>query len=179
MLQSATHPEIIQTLITNHGQHGIPHLKKVQSRLVSDDRALIFQKLKMPGAIALGPASFSVNLMMSLLLLLPAISGLLLHAPLYLPVKKIIRQKTKGSVFYDSALFLTLVLTYPVYWLILNIILEPMIKNPWIRIIFLFMPMLAWIFIYWHECFRRVKNYLRLPAAERRILAEMLNGTRA
>jgi 1-acyl-sn-glycerol-3-phosphate acyltransferase len=177
MLQSATHPAIIQTLITNHGQHGIPDLKKVQSRLVSEDRVSIIQKLKMPGAIALGPASLLVNLMMSLLLLLPAISGLLLHIPLYLPVKKIIRQKTKGSVFYDSVLFTALLLAYPVYWLILNIILQPIIKDQWIRVIFLFMPMLAWIFIYWHECFRRVKNYLRLPAMERRILTEMLKGT--
>lgn len=43
----------------------------------------------------------------------------LLHAPVYYPISQFIRQKTKGTVFYDSVLFGALLLLYPWYLLLI------------------------------------------------------------
>lgn len=43
----------------------------------------------------------------------------LIHAPVYYPISQFIRQKTKGTVFYDSVLFGALLLLYPWYLLLI------------------------------------------------------------
>ncbi|MBC7722728.1 MAG: hypothetical protein H7068_11940, partial [Pedobacter sp.] len=65
--------------------------------------------------------------------------------------KKLVQQKTKGTVFYDSVLFGLLLISYPFYWLILNIITSIFIDNFYIRISFLVMPILAWICMVWKD----------------------------
>jgi hypothetical protein len=47
----------------------------------------------------------------------------LLHAPLYYPVSGFINKKTTGTVFYDSILFGALLLLYPIYLLIVLVLL--------------------------------------------------------
>jgi hypothetical protein len=47
-------------------------------------------------------------------LLLPAILGMLTHLPLFVPVK-MLAQKFRGSIHYDSILFTVLALAYPFY----------------------------------------------------------------
>jgi 1-acyl-sn-glycerol-3-phosphate acyltransferase len=170
MLQSNAHPQIIQSLISNHHQHGLPYLKEIQSRLVSENHTALFEKLKMPGAFAAGPASFLLNLLSIIILLIPAAIGLLLHAPFYFPVKKIIQEKTKGTVFYDSIMFAVLVITYPLYWILLNIIFQPLTGNKWISLFILSMPVFGWICVYWKKCFLQVRNYLLLTDREREML---------
>ncbi|MFI5123931.1 MAG: hypothetical protein ACHQDF_01325 [Chitinophagales bacterium] len=72
-------------------------------------------------------------------------------------------------------MFAALIIIYPVYWLLLNIILQPLTGNTWVSMLLLFMPLLGWISIYWKECFLRVRNYLALSGKERKILFGMLN----
>ena len=174
MLQSSGHPQIIQTLITNHRPQPSFQLKKIQAPLISEIDIRLFQKLKVPGAFAAGSTAFFRNLLLTLVLLIPAAIGLALHAPLYIPLKRIIRQKTRGTVFYDSVLFAALALTYPAYWLLLNIIVQPLAGNLWARLPFLFMPLFGWISIYWEGCCLRIRNYLRLTPKERKILTGIL-----
>ena len=45
------------------------------------------------------------------------------HAPLYLLIKTFVAHKTKGTVFYDSVLFAVLLFAYPIYLLLLSILL--------------------------------------------------------
>jgi 1-acyl-sn-glycerol-3-phosphate acyltransferase len=175
MLQSANHPEIVQTLISNHHQLSVPYLKTIQTKLVSGQDAVFVQKLKMPGSMAISAGSLALNLLQALILLAPAAIGWVLHAPLYLPLKKIIRRKTKETVFFDSVMFGSLVISYPFYWALLNIIIQPLVKNEWISLLFLFMPLLGWISVYWKECFQRVRNYFILTGKERIFLRETLN----
>lgn len=54
---------------------------------------------------------------------IPAVVGYLLHIPLYAFLKKQIRYKTRGTVFYDSVLFGALLVVYPPYLLIIAFIL--------------------------------------------------------
>ncbi len=59
----------------------------------------------------------------NILLWLPGLVGLLLHWPMYNFLSKSIAKKTEGTVFYDSVLFGALLLLYPVYLLLLAVIL--------------------------------------------------------
>lgn len=52
----------------------------------------------------------------------PAVAGLLLHAPWYFALRSITEWKTRGSVFFDSVLFGSLLLTYPLWLAVLVLI---------------------------------------------------------
>ncbi|MDP4132283.1 MAG: 1-acyl-sn-glycerol-3-phosphate acyltransferase [Bacteroidota bacterium] len=181
MLQSAAHTQIIQLLISNHGQHDVPYLKTVQDSLNSAANPAVFEKLQMPGSMASDPASFLFHLLLTLILFVPAAVGWILHVPLYFPLKRVIHRKTTGTGFFDSIMFCALMITYPVYWLLLNIIIQPLLKNEWIRLSVLFMPLLGWISLYWKESFLQMRNYLALTGKERKMLNRMypVNGGRA
>lgn len=55
---------------------------------------------------------------------LPSIIGHVLHVPLYRLIKNIVRKKTKNTVFYDSVLFGMLLILYPLYLLVILLILS-------------------------------------------------------
>jgi 1-acyl-sn-glycerol-3-phosphate acyltransferase len=55
-----------------------------------------------------------------IILTIPATIGLLLNAPLYLPVRYFVRTKTKDSDHHDSVLLALLIFFYPVYILLLT-----------------------------------------------------------
>lgn len=57
-----------------------------------------------------------------ILLLLPALAGWLLHIGYYTLIRNFALKKTQGTVFYDSVLFGLLLLTYPLYWIVINVI---------------------------------------------------------
>ena len=57
-----------------------------------------------------------------ILLGLPALAGFLLNAPLFFPVKNLAKKFTKNSVFYDSVFFGMLLVLYPVYCILISII---------------------------------------------------------
>lgn len=78
-------------------------------------------------------------------LFFPALAGYLLHAPIYYPLRNIIRKKTNGTVFYDSVLLGSLLLLYPFYLLLLSLLLAVFGASlPLILLIFLLHPILAW-----------------------------------
>lgn len=52
-------------------------------------------------------------------LALPALVGLLFHAPWYFPLRAITAGKTRGTVFFDSVLFGLLFFTYPIWLLVI------------------------------------------------------------
>ncbi|MDE3251343.1 MAG: 1-acyl-sn-glycerol-3-phosphate acyltransferase [Bacteroidota bacterium] len=80
-----------------------------------------------------------------ILFFLPALAGYVLHAPLYYPLRNFIRKKTRGTVFYDSVLMGALLLLYPLYLLILFLLLASFGASlqP-ILVLLLLHPLLAW-----------------------------------
>lgn len=75
-----------------------------------------------------------------------AVPGWLIHAPLYYPLKHLIRKKTSGTVFYDSVLFGSLLLLYPMYLLLLCLLSLQLAASPlsaWL--FFLLAPFAAYI----------------------------------
>lgn len=81
----------------------------------------------------------------NIFLFIPAIIGTALHAPLYYSLQNIIRKKTAGTVFYDSVLFGTLLFIYPLYLLLLVLLLNFLQVSPSLNfIIILLHPLTAW-----------------------------------
>lgn len=75
-----------------------------------------------------------------------AVPGWLIHAPLYYPLKYQIRKKTTGTVFYDSVLFGSLLLLYPVYLLLLCFLSLQLGASPSsVWLFFLLAPFAAYI----------------------------------
>ena len=78
-------------------------------------------------------------------LFLPAALGRLLNAPVYYFLKKKIRKKTSGTIFYDSVLFGALLLTYPLYLLLLTVVLTALGINIFLVIVIILVhPLTAW-----------------------------------
>lgn len=62
------------------------------------------------------------SLLLRALLVVPAFAGLVLHAPWYFSLRSFTAWKTRGSVFFDSVLFGSLLLTYPLWLAVLVLV---------------------------------------------------------
>lgn len=69
------------------------------------------------------------------------------HAPLYLMIKTFAAHKTKGTVFYDSVLFAVLLFAYPLYLILLFMLLHATGLPIWLNaIVVIAHPLLAIIY---------------------------------
>jgi 1-acyl-sn-glycerol-3-phosphate acyltransferase len=83
-----------------------------------------------------------------ILLFIPAIIGWLVHAPLYYPVKLIVRSKTKFNDHYDSMMLVLLTIKYPFYLLLIVLLLYFFfIKAWWVFLLLLVLPFTAWSYV--------------------------------
>ena len=89
----------------------------------------------------------NISLVKRILLFIPAIFGLLINAPLYLPIKKFSLHRTKGTDHFDSVMAGILLLTYPLYLLLLTVLLLVLTKSYWSLTLILFVPFTAWCFV--------------------------------
>ena len=87
----------------------------------------------------------------------PALIGWLLHVLFYFPLKKIITRKTAGTVFYDSVLFGVLMLLYPFYFLILNVLCFLFIEKT-VLVLTLGAPFLGKLSFYWKSLRTELRN---------------------
>lgn len=96
--------------------------------------------------IAMPAATQGTPVLQTALSYFAAVPGWLIHAPLYYPLKHLIRQKTTGTVFYDSVLFGSLLLLYPVYLLLLCLFCLQLGASPSsVWLFFLLAPFAAYI----------------------------------
>lgn len=89
--------------------------------------------------------SVKIPLSARVLLWVPALIGFLLHAPLYVPLKKFVFAKTAHNDHYDSVLYALLLVLYPFYLLLTWAILS-VFAGSWALGIFLAAPFCAWAF---------------------------------
>jgi 1-acyl-sn-glycerol-3-phosphate acyltransferase len=85
-------------------------------------------------------------------LFLPAMVGYALHYFFYTIIKKFIKKKTRGTVFYDSVLFGALLFLYPLYVVFLCLILW-MFHFPVVIILAIFFafPVFSWCAVQWRR----------------------------
>lgn len=111
-------------------------LKQYVYEIPKEDKALQKQKLEirpsLPGKI---------------LLALPALIGFILHAPLFLPIKKYVWKRTFKTDHYDSVMVAILLFAYPVYLLLLVAVLLLVTGCWWWLLLLLLLPFTAWSYI--------------------------------
>ncbi len=86
---------------------------------------------------------------------LPAMAGYILNILCYLPIKEFLKKKTRGTVFFDSVLFGSLLFLYPIYVLLVCILLcELHVYIAIIALFFFLFPLSAWCAVQWRRGFR-------------------------
>ena len=76
-----------------------------------------------------------------------AIVGFLIHAPLYVPVKGFVYKKTNLTDHYDSVLTTILMIAYPIYLLLITVLVFVFIKSWWVLLLLLILPLTAWCYV--------------------------------
>jgi 1-acyl-sn-glycerol-3-phosphate acyltransferase len=176
MLQTASEMAQLQMILSNISQLPSGEIKKIQDTMDKERDQCLFEKLKKPGYFINEEHPLFQTLSQMLILALPALLGWVLHCILYYPLKYFARRKTSRSVFYDSMLFTLLFLIYPFYWIVINVSGAIIFKNPWILVLLICMPLLAWTTMLWKISAQRVRNYFALSKQERKILRDFLSA---
>lgn len=82
-----------------------------------------------------------------IMLALPAFLGLLLHWPLCYPAKVAAKKYGGHNDHYDSILVCILFIGYPLYLLLIAVLLHPFVGNSSWAIAFLLLPLLGWCYL--------------------------------
>jgi len=82
-----------------------------------------------------------------IILFIPAVAGYILHAPLYIPIEKIAAAKGGPNDHYDSLAVGLLFILYPLYLLIISLLVYLFIGNYWWLLVFILLPFCAWSYV--------------------------------
>lgn len=128
-------------------QVGLFFLFEEEAKNIREFNTVLHTEIEKSIDIPFGDTTIGIK---KILLWLPGITGYALHLPLYSAVRKLIKKKTKGTVFFDSVLFGALLLLYPLY-LLLMVFLLWLIHIPivLIGIILIIHPLTAWCAVRW------------------------------
>ena len=108
------------------------------------------------------------GLCLAILVLSPfAISGWLLNAPLYYPLRNFVTKKTTGTVFYDSVMFGSLMLSYPIYYLVINLLGILVFDHWYVWFGLAVSPLLGWSLPLYKQCIEKVVHFLSLTREEK------------
>jgi len=116
------------------------HLRNQMEQLVFEiDKN---DKARQSALLEMKPSRFT-----KILLGVPAAAGFIMHAPLYLPVKNFALKKYSSTDHYDSVLTGILLFAYPLYVLLIVLLLFVFTKTAWIFLLFIVMPFTAWSYV--------------------------------
>lgn len=90
---------------------------------------------------------FPISKIKKYLLTIPAIPGLLIHWPLFFPIKHFIAKKVSKDGHYDSILVGTLMFIYPLYLLLFAILTYLVLGSYWWLLVFIVLPFFAWSYV--------------------------------
>jgi 1-acyl-sn-glycerol-3-phosphate acyltransferase len=80
-------------------------------------------------------------------LAVPAAIGWIVHAPLYLPVKRFTWKRTYNNDHYDSVMTAILLFSYPIYLLLLILVFYMLTKSVYVFLLLLILPFTAWSYV--------------------------------
>ena len=87
------------------------------------------------------------SLLKRIFLFIPSIIGWLLHAPLYLPIRLFVKKAAFDSDHYDSIVVGILLLTYPLYLIIITVVVL-VFTQQWLSFfLLLILPLTAWSYV--------------------------------
>ena len=87
------------------------------------------------------------SLIKRILLFFPAIIGFIINAPLYLLIRNFVRKKAGGTGHYDSVMMVLLLITYPLYLLLIVLITYLFAKTALVWWLLLIIPFTAWSYV--------------------------------
>ena len=117
------------------------------NRLQNELRPLVFEIDKKDKAKQKELLEIKPSIATKILLAIPAVIGWLVHAPLYLPIKYWVHKKYYGTGHLTAMQIVFSLLFYPVYLLLLVLILSFILKSWWVLLLFLFLPFTAWSYV--------------------------------
>lgn len=166
VLFSKNKEKVVQWILSNEKrfQHpgSVSSLKQLQEKIKVHELENEIGRLDEPGITALDERSACKAGILVILLLVPAVIGLLLNYPIYYLLKKVIALKTANTVFYDSALFAAILLIYPLYYSALNLIGFLFIRNEVLQAMLIFMPLISLATFMVKDNLQAIINYLIL-----------------
>ena len=89
----------------------------------------------------------NVGIAGKILLAIPALTGLLLNAPLYLPIRQFANARTKDTDHYDSVITALLIITYPFYILLLSLCIYFLTHSFFSFLLVPLLPFTAWSYV--------------------------------
>ncbi len=89
----------------------------------------------------------NIPLLTKFLLALPAAAGLIIHAPLYLPIKYWVLKKYGGTVHVDSMQIVIPLFSYPFYLALLTFLLFITLNTYWVFLLLIILPFTAWSYV--------------------------------
>lgn len=110
-------------------------------------RPLVFEIPKTDQRLQEEKLAVPVPVVKKILLLLPAAMGLLVHAPLYLPLKRFAWKKANHNDHYDSVLVSVILFTYPFYLLLLALLTFWITQSALAWLLLLLLPFCAWAYV--------------------------------
>lgn len=87
------------------------------------------------------------TLFAKIFLSIPAVLGWLVHAPLYIPIKNFTYNRTVNNDHYDSILVALLLFLYPVFVILITLIIVLFTNNPFFWLLIVILPFTAWAYI--------------------------------
>lgn len=87
------------------------------------------------------------NLLLQIIFAIPGALGFILHAPLYLPVKNFVWKRCNHNDHYDAVTAAILLFFYPVYLLLLSVILFFIFRSAYVLLILFIFPFTAWCYV--------------------------------
>lgn len=88
-----------------------------------------------------------LNSALKILLVIPALLGLLLNAPLYLPIRYFTKTRTFSTDHYDSVMLALLIFLYPFYILVISLLIA-IFFHIWLSLLMIIiLPFTAWAFV--------------------------------
>ncbi len=142
-------------------------LKAVQQKFSTPSLTEKITNLMGAKTTSLRLGNMLLNLIVTLILSAPAMLALLIHLPFYSVIKHFIKGKTAGTVFYHSALFGVLIITYPLFIFAIVIITALWLKNFASLFVIMLLPALVMLYLHWRDALERVINYFKISSEER------------
>jgi 1-acyl-sn-glycerol-3-phosphate acyltransferase len=87
------------------------------------------------------------NKFKKILLLIPSALAIICHAPIYIAAKYFVKKLVNNSDHYDSVLFAFLLFAYPVYLILVSMILWFITKSAWSFLALIILPLLVFCFV--------------------------------
>jgi 1-acyl-sn-glycerol-3-phosphate acyltransferase len=123
------------------------HGRSIQSfnnNLLQQLQGFVFEINAKDEAALQGKFYVAQPLLKKILLFIPAISGFLLHAPLYYPAKKTIQKMSFHTDHFDSVMVGIFFLLYPLYCILITSIVFAITKQPASVLLIFILPFTAW-----------------------------------